>query len=93
MSVDLTLHAQGRLQQRAIPPFIIALLDEFGSIARCGGAERLTFDKAARRRLAREFGGQRNLHVIERWLGVYVVVSDDGLVVTAAHRTRRFRRH
>ena len=92
MSPGISQHAQVRLQQRAIPSLVIALLEEFGSTARCGGADRLTFDKAARRRLTRSLGGGRNLQIVERWLGVYAVVADDGYVVTAAHRTRRFRR-
>ncbi len=88
----VTGHAQARLQQRAIPPFVIGLLEQFGSAARCGGAERLTFDKAARRRLARALGGSRSLHLVERWLGIYAVVGDNGHLITASHRTRRFRR-
>ncbi len=33
---------------------------------RCGGAERLFFDKPAQRRLAQAFGGWRGLCVVER---------------------------
>ncbi|TXN17218.1 hypothetical protein FV219_00900 [Methylobacterium sp. WL122] len=88
----MTLHAEARLQQRAIPLFVVEMLAEFGSAARCGGAERLTFDKAARRRLARYLGGDRSLRMIDRWLGVYAVISDNGRLITASHRTRRFRR-
>ena len=91
MTCDLTHHARARLQQRAIPPLVIGLLEQFGSVARCGGAERLTFDKAARRRLARELGGSRSMQIVERWLSVYAVVGDNGHLVTASHRTRRFR--
>ncbi len=88
----MTLHAEARLQQRAIPLFVVEMLEEFGSAVRCGGAERLTFDKAARRRLARHLGGERGLCLIERWLHVYAVVGDNGRLVTASHQTRRFRR-
>jgi hypothetical protein len=28
---------------------------------------------------------------VERWLGVYAVVGDNGFVVTAAHKKERFR--
>lgn len=83
----LTLHAEVRLQQRAIPLFVVELLEEFGSASRCDGAERLTFDKAARQRVARHLGGPRSLHVIDRWLNVYAVISDNGRLVTASHRT------
>ncbi|GJE53065.1 hypothetical protein GOFOIKOB_6141 [Methylobacterium tardum] len=88
----MTIHAQERLQQRAIPPLVIELLEEFGSIERCGHAERLIWDKAARRRLARHLGGERGLRMVEPWLHVYAVRSDDGHLVTAAHRRQRHRR-
>ena len=92
MKDDLTVHARERLQQRAIPPFIVDLLQRFGSSMRCGGAERLFFDKAARRRLKDYLGGTRGLRAIETWLGVYMVLGDNGLVVTVAHQEGRFRR-
>ncbi|MBP1180923.1 hypothetical protein [Methylobacterium sp. PvR107] len=88
----MTIHAQERLQQRAIPPLVIELLEEFGSPERCGQAERLIFDKAAKRRLARHLGGERGLRMVEPWLHVYAVLADDGHLVTAAHRRRRHRR-
>lgn len=84
-----TIHAQQRLQQRAIPPFVVDLLEAFGSERRCGGAERLFFDKAARRRLTQALGGRRGLRLIEPWLNVYAVVGDNGRLVTAARQTRR----
>jgi hypothetical protein len=88
----MTSHAQRRLQQRGIPPFVLHLLERFGSIMRCGGAERLFFDKAAMNRLRQELGGERGLRTIERWLGVYAVIGDNGQFVTVAHKHRRFRR-
>jgi hypothetical protein len=47
--MSLTHHAAVRLQQRAIPPFMIELIERFGSEIRCDGASRLFFDKAARK--------------------------------------------
>lgn len=88
----LTLHAEARLQQRAIPLFVVELLEQFGTVARCGQAERLTFDKAARKRLARHLGGPRGLSMIDRWLDVYAVIGDSGHLITSAHRTGRFHR-
>ena len=92
MPTDLTEHARARLQQRGIPQIVVELLQAFGSSMRCGNAERLFFDKAARRRIAAYLGGQRGLQVIERWLEVYLVLGDNGLVVTVAHQKGRFRR-
>jgi hypothetical protein len=87
-----TAHAQTRLQQRAIPPMVVDLLMQFGSPFRCGGAERLMFDKSAVKRLRRHLGGHRGLKVVERWLNVYAVVGDNGNLVTAAHKSAHFHR-
>ena len=94
MNLALTLHAERRMQQRGIPPLIVELLEQYGAPARCpGGAERLTFDKPARARLRRSLGA-RGVAIVDRWLGIYTVVSDDtGEVITAAHRRHRFKRN
>jgi hypothetical protein len=83
-----------RLRSRGRPqPLLIDLLERFGSSMACGrGAERLFFDKAARKRLKQHFGGDRGLKVVERWLRTYVVVGNDGRIVTVAQQCRRFRR-
>jgi hypothetical protein len=90
--MSITHHAAERLQQRAIPPFIIELLERFGSAMRCGGAEQLFFDKAVRKRLKRHMGGRRSLRHVEPWLNVYLVIGDNGNLVTVAHRSRRLNR-
>lgn len=90
--LPLTVHSRVRLQQRAIPPLVVDLLMRFGSASRANGAERLMFDETAIKRLRHHLGGDRGLKVVERWLGVYAVVGDNGLVVTAAHKQERFRR-
>lgn len=90
--MSLTRHAEARLRQRAIPPFVVDLLECCGSTIRCGGADRLFFDKAAKKRLERHLGGARSLRVVEKWLGVYAVISDNGSVVTAGHRSKRINR-
>lgn len=87
-----TSHAEERLQQRAIPPFMVELLERFGSEMRCSGADRLFFDKAAVKRLQRHIGDRRSLRHVERWLNVYIVIGDNGRLVTAARQTRRFNR-
>ena len=87
-----TVHAEQRLQQRAIPPFIVDLLECCGTNTRCGAADRLIFDKAAMRHLRHHLGGKRGLRAIERWLGIYAVIGDDGKVITVAHQSARRRR-
>ncbi len=83
-----TAHAARRLQQRATPPFVVELLELCGTESRCRQAERLFFDKAAKKRLKRYLGGGRGLQLVERWLGVYAVIADNGQVITVAHRRR-----
>ncbi len=89
----ITHHAAERLQQRAIPPFMVELLERFGTARRCGKAEKLFFDKAARKRLERHLGGPRSLRHVERWLNLYLVIGDNGSLVTVAYRSQRLNRH
>jgi hypothetical protein len=84
--MGFTAHALRRLQQRAIPQHIVELLERCGSVERCRQADRLFFDKAAKKRLAHHLGGRRGLRIIEPWLSVYAVIGDNGHVVTVGHR-------
>lgn len=88
----MTHHARARSQQRSIPPVILDFLAAYGSSLRCGGAEYLVFDKSARKRLKRQLGGGRSLRPLEPWLSTYAVVSDEGVIITVGHRTRRLWR-
>lgn len=90
--ISFTIHAETRLQQRGIPPMVIDLLMQFGSASRCGGAERLMFDKSALKRLRRHLGRDRGLKLIDRWLNVYAVIGDNGQLITTAHKHRHFYR-
>lgn len=93
MSVPgLTTHARVRLQQRAVPPIVIEMLERFGTSTRCRGADRLFFDRAAKKRLCRYLGGARSMKVLEPWLDTSVVVADSGAVVTIDHRYKRIPR-
>lgn len=89
---ELTRHARARLQQRAIPPIVIELLDRFGTSVRSNGAETLFFDQSSQKELRRYLGGHRGLRLIEGWLDVYMVVADGGPVITAGHRTQPLHR-
>lgn len=87
----LTKHARLRCQQRSIPPFAIDLYEKYGVCARHRGADVLYMDKAAHKRMERDFGGPRALRMIEPLLGGYAVV-ENGRVITIAHRTGRMKR-
>jgi len=88
----ITRHAAVRLQQRAVPPFVTSLLLEFGATMRHEGADVVYLDKRAKRRLREALGGNRGLVVVDRWLNTYVVIGDDGGVITVGRRNRRLRR-
>lgn len=91
MRCTVTRHATTRMQQRAIPPHAIDLLLEFGSSARCRGAESFYFDHAARRRATASLD-RTALRRSERYQNTYAIVGDDGAVITAAWRIGRLRR-
>jgi hypothetical protein len=86
-------HGSDRIQQRGITPFVVELLEDHGSVFRSGDADILIFDKQALKRLRHHLGGDRGLRVIDRWLKVYAILSDNGLVVTVGHRTKHISRH
>lgn len=87
----ITKHATQRMQQRAIPQLALEMFERFASSMRHEGADILFMDKAARKRMAKAFGGQRACRVLEPWLNAYVCV-EDGVVITVAHRTGRLKR-
>ena len=47
-------------------------------------------DRAARARVSAALGRRAYARIADR-LGAYVVIADDGAVVTAAHRQRRLK--
>lgn len=88
--MNMTKHAQARLQQGAIPPLIVDWLCKYG--CRFHGFNGTTvcfFDKQSRRYLASEVG-----HVVVRRLAdmmdAYLVLSGDS-IVTVGHRYRPTR--
>lgn len=86
----LTHHAEVRMQQRGIPMAAVDALLSFGHRRRHRGADVYFLDKRARTRLANELG-RTCYRQLEKALDSYLVVSDDGDVITAAHRHHRLR--
>lgn len=87
----MTRHASSRSQQRSFPPLAIELFARYGASCRHDGADVLFMNKQARKRIAKDFGGARALRFIEPLLNAYAVV-ENGMVITLAHRTKRFKR-
>ena len=83
-------HAEIRCHQRGIRPEIVDTLMTFGRRRRRHGAEVCFMDRDGRRR-AEEFLGRRDFARIADRLDTYLVIADDGLIVTAAHRHGRLK--
>lgn len=90
--MNLTHHASKRAQQRGIPPIMLNLLLDFGTSEPAGGgASKVFFDKAARRRVKAYAGPLASQ--MNDFMDVYAVVGPEGQIITAAHLTERIRRH
>ncbi len=85
MNHRISQHARKRMQQRAIQPLLITLIEEFGTRVRQKGNTEGAF-------VTHEM--VRNLMVaVERLPGVVLVTSDNGSVITAMHQTQRIKRN
>lgn len=82
-----------RMQQRSIPQIAIELLADFGSTVLSHGAWKFFFDQATRRRVLNQFENILAIKSLERYLKMYVVIGDDGCVITAGHLTCRVQRN
>lgn len=88
--MNLSHHAGVRARQRGIPPLVVDVMQFFGSSIRRRGADVYFLDKRGRRRAESYLG--RAARQLSHFLDAYVVVADDGRVVTVGYRHHRFRR-
>jgi acid phosphatase class B len=84
-----TAHAQARCQQRSIPSEVVDALLSYGERRRHRGADVYYLTKAARTRASGALG--THYRRMEKALNSYIVVADDGQVITAGHRYRRLK--
>jgi len=83
--VPMSHHAEERTNDRSIPEVARWLLLEFGNCRRAGnGAESYSFDKKSWREVERFFGSWP-LKKMEQLRRTYMVVSDEGTVITVAY--------
>lgn len=59
---------------------------------RSHGADIVLLDKPARKRIRHAVGGERGLRVFDRYWNAYLVVADDGRIITTGIRRRRVKR-
>ena len=86
--IPLTRHAERRSQQRGIRAEAMEVLLAHGASTISHGRELVYMDQRARRR-ARAALGRTTYAQLERALDAYLVVGDDGMIVTCAHRLKR----
>lgn len=88
--MKLTRHADRRCVERRLPREIVQLIHDYGTAYRSRGAEGLKLDHQAI-----DFAAESNHRLradLRRYRGAYLIVSDDGSVITVARETRRRRR-
>jgi hypothetical protein len=85
-----TAHGRTRCQQRGVSDVVVDMIVSFGAEVRARGASKYYLDRKGRTRLARALGTDV-VRRHERKLNCYVVISDDGMLITAAPRRRRVR--
>jgi hypothetical protein len=85
----LTYHAQARCQQRSIPVEAVDALLAYGERKRHRGADVYFLSKRSRSRAASALG--THYRRLEKALNSYVVVGDDGAIITAAKRHQRLK--
>ncbi|MCW3781563.1 hypothetical protein [Defluviimonas salinarum] len=90
MPQQLTHHAEARCQQRSISAKLRDVIYAYGSESRSRRAACFWLDRRALE-LATDDLGSHAGKWLERHMGAFLVVSDEGAVITAAHSTRRLR--
>ena len=85
-----TRHAEVRCQQRGIPQDVVQTLLVYGRQGHHHGAEVYFMDREARMRARTGLGKRRYAQVADR-LNAYLVVANDGRIITAAKRKQRLK--
>jgi hypothetical protein len=88
--MHMSKHAAQRCQQRSISETLIDLIIQFGECGRHQGANVYYMTKRTRQALEKEVGLCEHRHASKK-LNTYVVVSNDGVVITAAKRIKRLK--
>ena len=83
-SLTLSEHAKKRSQQRSIPEAVIDLLLDFGDETHLGsGVTSYSFRKKGWKSATKFLGAKAKY--FERYRACYVVVAEDGTIITVAY--------
>lgn len=89
----LTRHAEARQHQRSIPGYVIAAIYAFGSDRSVrGSVMSYTLDREAVE-LARDSYPESVGKTLSKYLGVYLIVGDEGKIITVARGRCRPTHH
>lgn len=83
-------HASNRSRQRCIPATIIDWIINYGVEKRSNGANTFFMNKKTRKAFKKDIGSIV-YNRIKDLLDAYVVVADDGTIITAAWRQKHFK--
>jgi hypothetical protein len=92
MELNWTRHSEVQRQRRATPAIFESLVLDRGTHVRSHGADIVFLGKAAKKRIRHEIGGDRGMRIFDRWMNSYLVVVDNGQIITTARRTCRVKR-
>jgi hypothetical protein len=84
--MNLSHHAEVRMQQRGIPALALDLLHQYGRSEWANGAEIRYFDKKGLDKAKRQV--QKLVSALDKLENIYCVETSEGSVITAGHRTQ-----
>ena len=87
--MQLTKHAAARMVQRNFSAHVVEAILTYGKSQFVRGAESVILDRKALELVAAD--DLRLAINLERYRGAYVVVGDEGQIITAARRCRRLK--
>ena len=88
--MNVSIHANTRMQQRGIAPIIIDWLESFGTIENQDGAEFIYFSSRNLKKLASYTGGISSK--IDKLKKVYLVRGNNGKIITTGYRNESIKR-
>ena len=88
--MNYTGHGAARCRQRGIQREVVDVLLDYGQQGRHRGAEVIYMNRKSRLQARRDLGERMFARIAER-LDAYLVVSDDGAIITGAQRLKRLK--